>query len=524
MLGALIALFALPTWVAKGRGSTADPILLRKLGGVFGACRSGANWIVATLRPASPSIAVTALSLTVALIVPLLALGAIAGAMTLHPAALLHPVAIKGVGAAVLGETASNAVVETRQKFEAKQKELSEVLTLAADGNAFDLGRKVVLEKLGAVDANDALAKIKGRNVELDGIAAELRVHELKLVQSSITDRDNERRQPSTGTQLIHPATELKAKSLGDLFTASDVYVKEYRGARRRDIPVTIDIGIKQIFSEGTPGFPPESVRTGLLVEGATRPIQVLDLIPTRPINQALDKYMAETTRTHASAEKAEAAAYAESTFVWTEKTTTIQKITDSVPVTDEQLEDAPQVSSLLNSRIIFGLRQRLDGQVINGNGTSPNLSGFTDTTHHTGIQTQAKGTDPTLDATYKALTLVRFTGRANPSAYIFNPNDWQNIRLTRTTTGEYLFGNPSQAGATTLWGLPVALADSLSAGTIITGDFPTFSYIGERRGVEVQIGYVNDDFIKGKQTIRGDLRCCLSITREAAFCLITGV
>ena len=502
-------------------------ILLRKVSGVFTACRAIGTPLVGPYRLSSPSIATTALSLAIFLLAPLVLLAAIAGLMVLHPFAAVHVgqlAALKLGGLAVAGETVSNAVVEKRQQFETKQKELGEIMSAAADGNAFDLTRKVVLERLGATDAADALAKIKARNVELDNLGAELRTAELKSVQSAIADRDAERRQPASGAALIHPTTELKAKTIGELFVASDVYAKAFRQNRQRDIPVTLDIGIKQIFSEGTPGFPPESVRTGLLVEGATRPIQVLDLIPTRPINQALDKYMAETTRTHAAAEKAEAGQYAESTFVWAEKTTTIQKITDSVPVTDEQLEDAPQVSAILNQRIAFGLRQRLDNQVINGNGTSPNLSGFTDTTHHTGIQTQAKAADPTLDATYKALTLVRFTGRAVPSAFIFNPNDWQNIRLLRTTTGEYLFGNPSQAGATTLWGLPVALADSLAAGTAITGDFPNFCYIGERRGVDIQIGYVNDDFIKGKQTIRGDLRCCLSITREAAFCLVTGL
>lgn len=417
------------------------------------------------------------------------------------------------------------AVIEARERLAAKQTLMGETATLAKDGSRYDFSRKSVLEKLGATDQHDAFKKFQGLNAELETLGAELRQAEAKALMDDFTRRDDELKQPASGSSLIHSGgRELKVRSFGQLFVDNDVYAKEWLKAKRRDVPAELDISIKQIFSEGTPGFPPESIRTGLLVEGATRPVQVLDIIPTRPINQALDKYMAETTRTHASAEKAEAAAYAESTFVWTEKTTTIQKITDSVPVTDEQLEDAAQVSGLLDQRLRFGLRQRLDLQVIAGNGTSPNLSGVTDTGHHTGIQTQAKGADPTFDATYKALTLVRFTGRANPSAFIFHPTDWQGIRLSRTTTGEYIFGNPSQPGATTLWGLPVVIADSLSQGTAVTGDFANFCYIGERRGIEVQIGYVNDDFIKGKKTIRADLRACFTITREAAFCLITGL
>jgi hypothetical protein len=67
-------------------------------------------------------------------------------------------------------------------------------------------------------------------------------------------------------------------------------------------------------------GFAPESFRLPNYVEAATRPIQLLDIIPMFPTDQAAIKYMEETTRTHAAAELAEGAAYAESAFVFTER------------------------------------------------------------------------------------------------------------------------------------------------------------------------------------------------------------
>jgi hypothetical protein len=59
-------------------------------------------------------------------------------------------------------------LVEKRQEFAAKQRELAEVMELAKDGRVYNLSRKSVLEKLGAVDDADALSKVKARNVELD--------------------------------------------------------------------------------------------------------------------------------------------------------------------------------------------------------------------------------------------------------------------------------------------------------------------------------------------------------------------
>jgi len=412
----------------------------------------------------------------------------------------------------------SNALVEKRQQFAAKQKELGEVMSMAKDGSTYDMSRKNVLEKLGASDSADAVAKIKERNRELDALSADLQVAELKEVESAIGERNSARNTPARATS--HPASskDVESKSFGELVVNSKAF--EAYKQTRQPTSLDVDIDMKTLFQTSA-GYAPQSVRSGLLVEGVARPVQILDLIPTRPINQAVDKYMAETTRTHSSAEKAEAAQYAESTFVWAEQTNTVQKITDSIPVTDEQLEDAPEVAGLLDQRLRFGLRQRLDQQVFNGDGNSPNLKGMLTVS---GIQTQAKSTDPVFDAIFKAMIKVRITGRAFPNAIIMHPTDWQNVRLTRTADGLYIMGNPSEVGPQSLFGLPVALCDAGSAGTAVVADLANFTYVGERRGINVEIGYVNDNFIKGQKTIRADLRAVFTVTRAAAICSVTGL
>ncbi len=413
----------------------------------------------------------------------------------------------------------SAMLAEKRAHLKAKQDELKAIMDLAKDGAVYDLSRKTVQERLGAVDANDALGKVKERNLQLEALGRELQQAELQEINNAAGVRDAQMNTPYT-TALQHPV-EAKSRSFGSMV----VGMKEYKAAGplgRRGAGVSVfveDVGVKTLM-ETTAGFAPEAPRTGLLVEAVTRPIQVLDLIPTRQLNQNADKYMEETTRTHSAAEKAEGVAYAESVFVWTERSQLVEKITDSIPVTDEQLEDASQVAGLLDSRLRFGLRQRLDLQVLVGDGTSPNLKGILD---HS-IGSQAKGADPTFDATYKALTAVRVTGRAFPNAFIFHPNDWQDVRLTRTADGQYIMGHPSQPGATTLWGLPVAVSDAITENTALTGDFANFCYISERRGIEVAVGYVGDQFKEGKRTIRADLRCAMTVTRAAAFCKITGL
>ena len=413
----------------------------------------------------------------------------------------------------------SNALVEKRQQFQAKQKELGEVFTLAkAEGGVYDLNRPEVLKKLGASDSADAIQKVKHRNVELDEIGAELRQAELKEVQQSLTDRDAERAQATRGG-MEHPRHDAdQAKSFGQLYIESKAFSESWT-KNRQTAMAEVDVDMKTLFQTSA-GYAPQSVRTGLEVSAVTRPIQLLDLIPTRPINQPLDKYMEETTRTHAAVEKAEGTTYPESTFVWTERTNPVQKIPDSIPVTDEQLDDAPEIAAILDQRLRFGLRQRLDQQVWNGDGISPNLKGILTYA----IGTQAKGTDPVFDAIFKAMMQVIVTGRAQPNFGAMHPTDWQNVRLTRTADGLYIMGNPSEPGPRTLFGLPFALVDAGAAGTAVVGDAMNFCYIGERRGVEVQIGYSGTQFIEGKKTIRADLRAVFTLTRPAAFVKITGL
>lgn len=269
-------------------------------------------------------------------------------------------------------------------------------------------------------------------------------------------------------------------------------------------------------------GYAPESIRIPGFVEAATRPIQLLDILPVGRTTMEAIKYMEETTRTHAAAETAEGGTFAESTFIFTERSSAVAKITDSVPVTDEQLEDAAMIESYLNARLAFGVRQRLDAQCLNGNGTTPNLRGILNTS---GIQTQAKGADAAMDAVYKAMTKVRLTGRAMPTHTNMHPNDWQGIRLSKTADGIYLYGSPAEAVADRLWGLPVIQNDALTEGTALVGSFmPSWISLFERRGIDIQVGFTGTQFTEGKRTIRADMRAALVVMRPAAFCTVTGI
>lgn len=280
----------------------------------------------------------------------------------------------------------------------------------------------------------------------------------------------------------------------------------------------------KADFTTST-GWVPESGRASRLAESATRPVSgLLDLIGT-PVRweQASYPFMRETTyNPGAVVETAEGAAFGEAELVMEEAAEPIRKIPVFLPVTDEALADSPQARAYIDGRLTLMIRQRLDLQLLVGDGTAPNLSGFMD---RGGLQTQAKGADPAFDAIHKAITKIETVGFALADGVVMNPTDWEAMRLTRTADGEYIMGNPAEIGPKTIFGLPVVTTTAMPENTALVGAFRDHSDLVERTGLEIRVSDSHSDyFVKGRQAIRAEIRVGLAVYREAAFCEVTGI
>jgi HK97 family phage major capsid protein len=314
-------------------------------------------------------------------------------------------------------------------------------------------------------------------------------------------------------------------KTLGDLFIESKA-LTEYKGGG--DGPVgAADADVKRLLEtktlmETSAGWAPESLRTGRVVLSAQRPIRVVDLIPKATTTMAAVVYMVETTFTNSAAEVAEGGTSGEAALVLTETSETVRRFSVWIPVTDEQLEDVVFVRDYINQRLGYMLDARLDLQLLVGDGSAPNISGVHDRAN---INTQALGADTRPDAVYKAMNQVRTSGFATPTAGVFHPNDWQEIRLLRTGDGIYIWGAPMDAGPERIWGIPIVQSTAETETQAVVGDFAAFSQIAVRRGVDFRITDSHSDFfIKGKQAIRMDLRLAFMVYRHEAFCEITGL
>lgn len=422
----------------------------------------------------------------------------------------------------------STELKEAREGIASKRKELKDIWDAA--GSDRDLSKVEVLKALP--DTAARLEYIGNLNAEIEDL-----VQKAAPLEKAFSIELESERQISEGEKMkAHPGhvgepgkkgaddeddtdpegPGVKFKSLGQLVMESDAPTK-----RGDEFEFDIDAkAMRKTLFESATGWVPETTRTGKLIEAIQQPLSLIDLIPTGVTSQQSVVYMEETTYTNGAAEVAEGGDYPEAALALTEKSSPVRKIAVFLPTTDEQLEDVPQAEGYINRRLPFMVRQRLNSQLANGNGTAPNLRGLTNVA---GTQTQAVGTDDLTDASYKAMVKVNVTGGAQANAFVYNQLDWQTVRLMRTADGLYIWGSPQDAGPERLWGLPVVFEQALAQGTQIAGDFANYSEVDIRRGLNVKVSDSHGSFFtQGKLAIRADIRAAFVVYRPSAFCIIS--
>lgn len=182
------------------------------------------------------------------------------------------------------------------------------------------------------------------------------------------------------------------------------------------------------------------------------------------------------------------------------------------IKVSKQALSDNTFLQGQIDNRLRRGLAEKVEQQILLGDGTGQNLSGlianstaFVDT-YVAQIEKANK-----LDVIRLAMLQAVLAGY-QPNAAILNPIDSTLIGLTKDEAGGYLIQNPANGvGNMTMWGLPVVDSTSMSVGDFLVGDL-TQAELYNRWAASVAIGYENDDFTKNLVTILGEERLALGV------------
>jgi len=246
------------------------------------------------------------------------------------------------------------------------------------------------------------------------------------------------------------------------------------------------------------------------------------DLFPHGSSTSKSIDYFIQTTDTDNAAAVAEGAAATDSAFAFTLTTDPIETVQTWIPMTHESIADNVGLQSTVTGMLARRLQKKSNNLILAGDGITPNPTGVF---VRTGFQTQAKGGDPAFDAVQKAITKVNVTGDANANAIFMHPTNWESLRLTRTTDGVYILGNPADQAAQRLWGLPVTLTTGLgAAGTAGVGD-TSYAEVVEREGLTVEVSTEHSTyFTERKVAVMLYRRFAVADYRPSAFATVTGL
>ncbi len=408
-----------------------------------------------------------------------------------------------------------------REKLAAALKKMQDLAALAEEGKRdFTVEERNQLK--GWMDeAKTAREKIK----EAEGDDA---------LKKAIADLGADLDSPTTGAASDAKGRAGKGKSIGEQFQASPEYQEWLKSvAPGGHIPDSMKglrsptIGFKDLItgaSDTSAGALVYSEQTTILVPYGRRPLTFFDIITKGTTSSDLVEYTRVTAETNNAANVAEATDVGDGSGVKPQSNMTFARVQEPVkttahwvPATKRSLSDAGQLRTLIDNFLRFGLMEEWEDQAVTGDGVGENFTGL-DTV--SGTQDQAWDTD-LITTTLKAKTKVRTIGRATPTAYVFNPADWERIQLLKDGEDRYYLGGPTREGPPTWWGLPVVECEAVPSGWGWVGDFRQIVYWSrEQASISVSDQHA-DFFIRNLAAVLAEQRGAYGILKPVAFCEI---
>lgn len=300
-----------------------------------------------------------------------------------------------------------------------------------------------------------------------------------------------------------------KSESLGLQFTKSEAYKALVAGNSQR-----ARVEIKNtVVSDSTTVFPDQ--RPGV-IPGDFAPLTIRQLIPAVTVTGNMVNSLREDSWTNSAAEVSQGASKNESDVAFEQYNVPITTVAHWIKVSNQLLADAPAISAYIDTRLRDGLAQRVDRQLLLGNGTSPNLSGLTDTGNFTAYTPESD--DLLVDAINRAKYALWAIGHT-PDVCIVNPADWGAMERTRESAGggTYLYGLPGMNAGVNPFSVRIVLSNHVTAGKFLVAAIRNAAVLYNRQGVTVEMGYVNEDFTKNLVTIRAEERLGLGVERPSA-------
>jgi HK97 family phage major capsid protein len=334
-------------------------------------------------------------------------------------------------------------------------------------------------------------------------------------------------------------------KSIGQLFTESAEFKSLNGGKNGANMAAPWQVAaslttynVKDVYSalpSGTPGSF-GTIQRDPMVLPPTRTKRVRDLFPVRRTSAAVIEYFRQLGFTtlqaghgvNSASSVAERSGGAfgvkpQSSFAFVGEQAPVRTLAHWEAAHRNVLADEPQLRSIIDNELMYGLRLLEDSQILNGDGTGENLLGVLQTPNIQEYAWSDGATSPVPDTKADALrraATLSFLAYYEPSGIVLHPNDWEDIELTKDSNGQYLIAvSVAMGGEPKVWRMPVVDTPAIAEGTALVGAFGTGAQLYDREEASIRISEQHSDFfVRNAIVILAEQRLALAVKRPEAF------
>jgi HK97 family phage major capsid protein len=260
------------------------------------------------------------------------------------------------------------------------------------------------------------------------------------------------------------------------------------------------------------------------------RPTSVLNAISIGQTSSDAIDYVVQTSETLNAAPTAEFTATAgtsgakpESDMAFELRTATVRTIPHFVAESRQIMMDAPRLAQVINNRLLYGLTKVLEDQIVNGNGTAPNLTGILNTTGllvRTMSTTAPVGrgqttTDTQMTSIRKAITDIALNF-FTPELVMMRPENLESLELAEYTGNRYM--NAFDPVASRIWRVPVVSSLALPTNTALVGSFREACELWYREQATIRTSEHHAEFFtRNAIAILAELRAAFAVVYPTA-------
>lgn len=323
-------------------------------------------------------------------------------------------------------------------------------------------------------------------------------------------------------------ASDQEIQTLGNQFVESDDFkslVTEKGGRGRASLETKATITLATTNAAGSAGALVQPTRLNTVLELPQRRMVVRDLItPGQMAGNAL-QYVRQTGYTNNAGVVAEGTKKPQSDLKLALVDTTAKVIAHFMKASRQVLDDAPQLRSLIDNNLLYGLAFREEAELLYGDGSGQHLLGIVPQASPFAPPAELGDASSPIDQIRMAI-LQAVLAEFPSTGIVLNPIDWARIEMMRVDRdadgkpkGAYLIGQPQGDAPLRLWRLPVVETPAMTAGKFLTGAFRLGAQLFDRWVARVQLSTENeDDFVNNLVTILAEERLALAVYRPEAF------